>query len=249
MKKKLLVVSAHAADWCTRSGGTIYKYVKSGYEVVVIALTYGEHGESRSFWVNHPEGPESLCKEERNREARNAAAVLGIERIEFCDYRDYPLEMGADRVQYLIDKVLEIRPELVLTHWIEDPFNVDHHVTAKTVVRAVSAAARLGAHPNTPAHYFPDLFFFESTLPHSEFNRFEIDTYVDITDVFDKKMEAIRCFHSQPELMELYTDCGAARGKQANDWARERGCRVVQAEAFKRYIPYVGRMLPLSDMD
>jgi 4-oxalomesaconate hydratase len=166
--------------------------------------------------------------------------------IEFKDYGDYPLLMDLERINYLIDRILDIRPDVVLTHWHEDPFNVDHAVTAKAVVRAVSAAARLGARPSTRAHYFPDLFFFESTLPHSEFNRFEIDTYIDISGVFDLKIEAVKKFVSQPELVELYTRCGTHRGVQANDWAREKGRTIGQAEGYKRYTPYVGDRLPLS---
>ncbi len=50
----MLVVSAHGADWCTRSGGTILKYVKKGWEVTVFAYTFGEHGESGAYWKNHP---------------------------------------------------------------------------------------------------------------------------------------------------------------------------------------------------
>ena len=41
MSKKMLVVSAHGADWCTRAGGTILKYVNAGWEVTVYALTFG----------------------------------------------------------------------------------------------------------------------------------------------------------------------------------------------------------------
>ena len=31
MSKNILVVSAHAADWVTRCGGTLLKYIKMGY--------------------------------------------------------------------------------------------------------------------------------------------------------------------------------------------------------------------------
>ena len=47
MSKNILVVSAHAADWVTRCGGTLLKYIKMGYKLHVIILTFGIHGEAR----------------------------------------------------------------------------------------------------------------------------------------------------------------------------------------------------------
>jgi len=43
---KILVFSAHAADFCTRAGGTIAKHVQNGDTVYVIALSDGERSES-----------------------------------------------------------------------------------------------------------------------------------------------------------------------------------------------------------
>jgi 4-oxalomesaconate hydratase len=82
-------------------------------------------------------------------------------------------------------------------------------------------------------------------MPHSEFNHFQLDTYVDIGDVFEAKIEAIRKFEAQPQLVEYYTRCGLNRGVQASDWARGR--RIIKyAEGFKRYVPYLGDELPLT---
>lgn len=244
--KKLLVVSAHAADWCTRSGGTLLKYADLGYQIKVICFTFGVHGESLGFWRSHPSGPERACEEVREREARNAAAYIGAQ-IEFRRLRDYPMPLQNEDVVVLSQEILDFRPDLVLTHWKEDSLNIDHQVVSAAVVRAVSCAARLGARPDTPAHKLPDLFFFESTLPYTEFNHFEINTYVDISDVFERKLQALRLFEAQPELIGLYTDCAKQRAKQASDFARERGKTITAAEAFYRYLPFVGKELPLSD--
>ena len=247
MERRILVVSAHAADWCTRAGGTLIKYIRKGWEVSLFILTYGEHGESGSYWKNNPASDVESCKACRKMETEAAAAVMGIHHIEFFDYGDYPLILPAGEERKLGHRILELRPGLVLTHWINDPINMDHEVTAKAAVRAVSAAGMLGALPNTPAHFIPDIFFFETTMPHSEFNQFRMDTYVDIEDTFDAKMAAIKKFEAQPQLVDYYTRCAQTRGIQAADWARGR--RVIRyAEGFKRYIPYVGDELPLSPL-
>ena len=242
-KNNILVVSAHAADFCTRAGGTIAKYVRDGSKVTVFDLTFGERGESGSYWRDNPTSTLEKCKERRKVEAQDAANFMGIE-IEFFDYNDYPLEMGVDRIRDLTKRMLHIRPNIVLTHWIEDPFNVDHAIAGQSVIRAISSAGMLGAIPNTSAHFVPDIFFFESTVPHSEFNNFKMDTYIDITDVYETKMEAIKKFVSQPQLVDYYTRFGLHRGFQASDWARRP---VKYAEAFKRYIPFVGSEFPLIE--
>jgi 4-oxalomesaconate hydratase len=243
--KKALVVSAHCADWCTRASGTIIRLIDQGYEVSVFALTYGEHGESGAFWKQFPNGPIEKCKKLRETEARAAADYLGISDIRFFDYGDYPLEMTNERIQKMTYDILDIRPNVILTHWQNDPINEDHAITAKAVIRAVSGAGMLGARPNTPRHFYPDVFMFETTLPMSEFNHFEIDTYVDITDVFSRKLKAIEKFELQPQLLDLYEKCGKQRGAQANDLARGRKS-VKYAEAYKRYFPFVGTTLPVS---
>ncbi len=125
---------------------------------------------------------------------------------------------------------------------------MDHEETYKATVRAASAAAMLGALPNTPNHFMPDIYLFESSLPQVEFNEFRIDHYVDISDVMEQKLAAIACFKSQPILPDYYTRCGQRRAEQATHWLRGRGSMEF-AEGFKRYTPYVGKMLPVTEWE
>ncbi len=244
---KMLVISAHGADWCTRAGGVIIKYVERGWEVTVFALTYGEHGESGNYWADHPGCTLEEVKSCREQEAREAAAYLGIKEIRFFDYGDYPLIMDEQRIRKLTSDILEIRPDVILTHWIKDRINEDHEVCAKAVFRAITAAGMRGALPDTAPHFIPDVFLFETTIPHSEFNEFEIDTFVDITDVIEKKMTAVSSFKAQPQLMGYYRTCAKERGFQANDWSRGRK-KIEYAEGLKRYTPYLGDELPISSL-
>ncbi len=242
-KADILVVSAHAADYCTRAGGTIARYVKQGYKVHVIAVTYGARGESGSYWANKPNGTEEDCGAIRHRESQAAADFLGAS-IEFWGYTDYPLEFHEERQRRLTRRVLDLRPDIVLTHWINDPTNTDHQKTGLAVIDAISSGAQIGAFPETPAHYFPNVFFFESTVPYSEFNTFSPDIYIDIDDVFETKMDAIKRFECQPQLGGYYAHFAKHRGFQATAWMKKP---VTYAEGFKRYLPYVGKMFPVID--
>ena len=46
MSKKVLVIGAHSADFVWRAGGAVAMAVEQGGEAEVIALSYGERGES-----------------------------------------------------------------------------------------------------------------------------------------------------------------------------------------------------------
>lgn len=242
---KMLVVSAHGADWCTRAGDMILKYVELGWEVTVFALTYGEHGESGNYWKDHPGCSLEEVKSCREQEARAAAGKMGVKEIRFFDYGDYPLCMDESRVRRLTADILAIRPDVILTHWRIDKINPDHEICARAVFQAVTAAGMRGALPDTEPHFIPDIFLFETTIPHPEFNQFEIDTFVDISDVMDRKMEAVKLFKAQPQLVGYYEKCATDRGFQANDWSRGRR-PIRYAEGLKRYTPYLGDQLPIS---
>ena len=54
--KRILVVSAHAADYVWRSGGTIAKYIKHGANVDVVVLKFwGLEDESAAQWEKKKE--------------------------------------------------------------------------------------------------------------------------------------------------------------------------------------------------
>ncbi len=239
-KKTVLVVSAHGADYCTRAGGAIAAYVKAGYDVHIVCLTMGCRGESGGYWAQKPDGTEEDCEELRIKESTAAAAYLGA-TIEFWRLKDYPLTLESEHYRRLTRLVLDLRPEVVLTHWINDPTNQDHALAANAIVRACDSAAQLGAFPNTPAHYFPNIYCFESTVPYSEFNEFNPDFYLDITDVYETKMNAIKKFECQPFLGNFYAHFAVHRGFQAKAWCKKP---IQYAEGFKRLYPYVGKMLP-----
>ncbi|MBQ5952031.1 MAG: PIG-L family deacetylase [Lachnospiraceae bacterium] len=247
MNKRLMVISGHGADWCTRSAGTLIKFHDAGWDIRLLVLTMGARGESPEYWVKNPNSTVEACKETRRKEAQAAADLLGF-TIEFLDYNDYPLVMNEERIREVELRVLDYRPDIVLTHSPGDPLNVDHEETYKAAIRAVAGASMIGALPNTPNHFVPDVYLFESSLPHSEFNEFRMDHYVDISDVMDRKMAAVACFECQPILPDYYTRCGQRRAEQATNWLRGRGT-VEYAEGFKRYTPYVGKLLPFTCWD
>jgi 4-oxalomesaconate hydratase len=77
----------------------------------------------------------------------------------------------------------------------------------------------------------------------SEFNQFAPDFSVDITANQEKKMEAIAKFGYQPQLGDFYVHFAKHRAFQARIWTK---LSIEYADGFKRFVPYVGKSLPIS---
>ena len=80
-KHRLLVISAHSADFVWRSGGTIAKSIEQGAETLVVCLSYGERGESGELWKEDPNRSEESVKIIRKAQAQPKYPILGISSI------------------------------------------------------------------------------------------------------------------------------------------------------------------------
>lgn len=232
----LVVVSAHAADFVWRSGGVIAQYVRAGHTVQIVALSYGERGESAELWKRG----ESLdrVKELRREESQKAADILGAP-VEFWDWDDYPLRVDAERQLELVRRLREWRPEVILTHGSHDPFNPDHATVAQAVHDASVLSIAHGVLPDIPVCTQPRLFGFEHHQ--SELSEFHPDVLIDISAVYDIKYRAMECFQAQQHLIEYYAMRASIRGNHARRISGQNHYRY--AEAFMRYYPMVGAEL------
>ncbi len=236
----ILVFSAHAADFCSRSGGTIALNARRGGTVHVVDVTFGERGESEDYW----KGPEPKSEEEarqvRREEAQEAAAILGA-TIEFLDYHDYPLFLDRQRLEAMTRIIRARKPDILLTHWGNDPTNMDHQVTSRGAYRAASIAAMPGFEHRMGKVFYPVIYGFEPSVPHNDITGFCPDHYVVIDEVFDIKMKALAALRSQSKLVSYYTQWAEYRGFQARVWA---GQPVRYAEAFQCLTAVVDTRLP-----
>src|ERR1700733_4598529 len=140
--RRLLVVSAHSGDFVWRAAGAIARLVEAGGEAHVVALSYGERGESGELW-KEPGPSEERVKEIRHREAESAASALGA-GFRSLDLGDYPLVMDARAVERLTELIRELEPQLILGHASRDPFNQDHAIAHDATVLARQLASGAG---------------------------------------------------------------------------------------------------------
>jgi 4-oxalomesaconate hydratase len=242
-KPRVLVISAHAADFCSRAGGTILKYVRRGSPVRVVALSVGERGESNELWLTQPGITIAQVQEIRKREAQRAAALMDAE-IRFYNWLDHPMTLREERLIALVDEIREMRADILLTHHNGDPLNLDHEYVAKAVTEACVLAQFLGLETHFAPTPSPVLYFFEATIPMTELAGFKPNLYIDITDVFEQKMQALRQFKSQSVLPAAYERYAAWRGSQAKTMSGNQN--IQYAEAFEQYLPSVGDEFPLT---
>ncbi|HEY1597040.1 MAG TPA: PIG-L family deacetylase, partial [Thermoleophilaceae bacterium] len=76
MAKRVQVIGAHSADFVWRAGGAVAMAVEQGGVAEVIALSYGERGESGELWKEEGQTVENV-KQIRHGEAERAANHLG----------------------------------------------------------------------------------------------------------------------------------------------------------------------------
>ena len=238
--RSMLVLSAHPGDFVWRCAGAIALAVSRGERVVIGCMSFGERGESASLWRKGYSLEQ--VKAHRRTEAKEAAKILGAE-VRCYDAGDYPLVETPELRTELVRLYREVQPSVVLTHASRDPYNDDHAVAHGIALRTRVFAQAPGVEAPGDVLAAPPVFCFEPHQP--EQCGFVPDVLLDITPVWERKVEAMRILGAQGHLVSYYTELGKRRGTQA---ARNSGPNLglpseVFAEAYQRVYPQVTQEL------
>jgi len=229
----MMVIGAHSADFVWRAGGAVAVTTTNGGTAKVIALSYGERGESGELWKEPGQTVEHV-KEVRHGEADRAAAALGADFVAL-DLGDYPLEIDKEGLVRIADVIRDFAPDVLLTHTDKDPFNPDHAAAFFAVERARALAAGAGVTSAFAIVDPPELLLFEPHQP--ELCNFVPTTFVDITPVIEQKQAAMAEMKAQAYLQTYYGQRAEQRGNHAR---RSSGNNAIRyAEAFQRVTPQV----------
>jgi len=228
-----LVVTAHPGDFVWRAGGAIALHADKGYRMKILCLSFGERGESQFAWKNAGVKLEEV-KAQRKDEATRAAEILGAE-IEYFDAGDYPLRTTDKMMERAIDVFRELNPSFVLTHSLEDPYNVDHPEATRFAQEARIVAQAAGHKPDpSRAYAAPPVFLFEPHQP--EMCNFKPNVILNIDSVWERKKKAFEILAAQKHLWEYYTRVALNRGMQGG---RNSGKPMTYGEAYQRLFPDV----------
>lgn len=173
----LLAFGAHPDDIELTCGGLLLKMKSLGYTTGIIDLTRGERGTRGSA-------------ELRSAEAEAAARILNLDVRENLDLGDMHLQDTQDRRRKIVEAIRKYRPRVVVTHWPYDR-HPDHEGASALVKNAMflSGAKNFDADgdPHTPGR----LMFYPSHWVQ------DLNVYVDITEFWERKIEAAKCYRSQ----------------------------------------------------
>jgi LmbE family N-acetylglucosaminyl deacetylase len=192
--ERILIVTAHPDDVDFGNAGSVARWTDAGIEVVYCICTSGEAGGfDRSV-------PRSTMVEIRETEQRAAAKVVGVSDVTFLGYPDGRLESSFDLRRDISREIRRVRPQRVVSPSPERNFervyasHPDHLAAGEATMAAVYPDARNPfAHPELLEEGFEpwavgEMYLVVAGVP---------DVFVDITDTFDRKMEALRCHVSQ----------------------------------------------------
>lgn len=176
----VLIVAPHPDDAELGMGGTIMKFLAEGRRVGVLDLTSGEPT---------PFGSPEI----RARETAAATEVLGLEWRENLGLANRSLEPTLEARARLAGVFRQTQPR-----WIFAPYWVDahpDHVAATQLIEAARFWSKLTKTDLPGEPWYPERIYYYycvhlRLIPQPAF-------IVDISEFWDRKLAALRCYHSQ----------------------------------------------------
>lgn len=183
MKNQILIIAPHPDDDVLGCGGIIKKYTDAGHQVYVLVITRG----TPKFYS------EEKIKNVRD-EALKAHSILGVAETIFLDFHAPYLDIVSKAdISFEISRIIELFKidSLYLPHF------GDIHHDHKAVFHAGLVAARPTKGQTVKRIYsYETLSETEWAVP-SGFEMFTPTCFINISDAFSFKLEAIKCFRSQ----------------------------------------------------
>jgi LmbE family N-acetylglucosaminyl deacetylase len=173
---RVLLLAPHADDDVMGAGGTCALHARQGDPVHVLVCYDGLEGDPEQRFARDE------LREERRREARAGGAHLGLVDYEFLEYPEGHLPTPAELLaasSWLANRLHELAIDVVYCPWVGE-HHLDHHVLARTARLALALAGFRG-----------QAWGYEVWTP------LVPTVVVDITSVFERKVEALREHRSQ----------------------------------------------------
>lgn len=221
----LLLVFAHPDDESFSVGGVAARYAAAGVPVHLACATKGERGTKDPALVGERLG--AL----REKELRQACAILGIRDVTFLGYTDGDLAKADlnDITEKVAEVVRRVQPQAVVTF---GPDGITRHPDHVAIGRAATAAFHRVR--RREGYRYPRRLY-HVALPEGlrqHFNRAslvytpddQITAAVDVSAFLDVKLRAIACHASQEDAQGFLAQAEAWRKSEA--WTRESFVRA-----------------------
>lgn len=175
----VLAIAAHRDDVELTCGGALARHARLGHRTGIIDLTAGEMGTRGSA-------------AERGQEAEAAAAVLGVALRENLGLPDAGIANTPETRRQLARRLRALRPRVVLAPAPRGR-HPDHRVAAQLIRDACFLAGLAKLDPGTPPHRPRKVVH---AIAYRE-DHVKPTFVVDISEDFETKLAAIRCYASQ----------------------------------------------------
>lgn len=193
---RVMVVMAHPDDVDFGCAGAMAKWAAAGQEITYVIITSGDKGS------DDPEMTPERLAAIREEEQRAAARVLGVKDVIYLRYPDGGVEDTPELREKIVRLMRIHQPDTLVTMDPTRRYNQhrDHRMAATVALDAAFPYAR--THLYYPEQILEGLRLckvYEAYLAGPEKPNVEID----ISQYFDKKVQALRCHASQmPDLPE-----------------------------------------------
>ncbi len=213
-----LAIVAHPDDLEFGAAGTLAKWAKYGARVAYVLVTSGNGG------THDPQYNRETIAVLREEEQRAAAAVCGVQDVEFLHYNDGEVVPTLDLRKDLVRMIRKYKPQVLIamdpTRWYSGSGYInhpDHRAVGAATLEAVFPVAEMPLmYPELgPAHKVNEVWIQWVDAP---------DTWVDISETLGQKIEALRQHKSQ---------VGEDVVGMVSKWAYEEGKGLCPAESFK----------------
>jgi N-acetylglucosamine malate deacetylase 1 len=175
----VLAIAAHPDDIELICGGTLVRAQMLGRSTGILDLAAGELASRGT--------PEIRAKE-----AAKAAKVMGVSVRENLGLRDGGIENTPETRAKVAVVIRRLQPSVVITHSLHGR-HPDHPIVAQLVRDACFVAGLKKIEPKVPAHRPRKVVHALSFREDNQKPTF----VVDISESFEKKLEAIGCYASQ----------------------------------------------------
>ena len=183
MQLDILAFGVHPDDVELSCSGTILASIHQGKKVGIVDLTRGELGTRGSAEI-------------RDREAADAAKILGVHHRENLRMADGFFTHSEENLRKIIVVLRKFRPSVILANAVEDR-HPDHGRSAKLIADAAFLAG-LQKIETVDEKGNPQQAFRPTQVFHYIQDRVLTPDFVfDVTPFYEKKMESIRAYTTQ----------------------------------------------------
>ena len=183
MKLDILAFGVHPDDIELSCAGTLLVEKRNGKKVGIIDLTQGELGTRGNAQI-------------RKEEAENSAAILGVDVRENLEMADGFFKNDQANQVTIIKVLRKYRPEIILCNAPEDR-HPDHGRSADLVSDAAFLSGLKKIETSDDEGNLQEVWRVKYVFNYIQDMYLHPAFVIDISDVFDKKIEAIEAFSTQ----------------------------------------------------